>query len=627
MKKRLGSLIASLLVLSAACAEGETEEPKEESTTRALGTRVCARGPVVEGIDVSHYQSDNGRGKIDWQAVKDSGKVFAVAAIGDGTGRHAHDPTFEYNYSEIKRVGLIRGAYQFLRPDQDIVAQANIAVAAVGRLGPGDLPVTADIEVDWADHADFNRKLHQWVEIVEAGTGKRPMIYSNSRYWPNIGTSDFADYPFWHAEYTTASCPSTVPSEWSSWTFWQYRGGEYPSVPAGRCPGVVGDVDLDYFNGSYEELAAFAGVSGGPNVTDPRVFDWAFYVSAYPDVAQAYDGDFWGMVAHWRDHGVSEERIGAPGFSCRFYLRTYGDLSGLRGDCRAAIGHFLSNGMKEARIASPAFDPRYYMNRYQDLPDTFGPENFEAAMSHWVDNGINEHRVASPAFNHDYYLGIYKDLRDNLGNDAHAALRHFLMNGIAEGRSTSPVYDGSFYLNRWDDLANAFNGKSNAGELAINHWMTTGTQECRQASLAFDPRFYLDNYKDLKDAFRDNCTAARDHYLATLGPERRAGSPVFDPEYYLSRYEDVRTQFQDDPFKALIHWMEHGIPEGRQGSALFDPNYYLANNKDVADQAGPNKFRFAIEHYLVHGRYEGRRGAPPSEAFTVPGREGDVTRS
>src|SRR5438093_11822267 len=86
---------------------------------------------TLQGIDISHFN-----GAIDWGAVRRSGRAFAVAAIGDGLYQ---DPTFAGHWAAIKAAGLTRGAYQFFRAAVDPVVQADIVVAAVGKLGPGDL--------------------------------------------------------------------------------------------------------------------------------------------------------------------------------------------------------------------------------------------------------------------------------------------------------------------------------------------------------------------------------------------------------------------------------------------------------------------------------------------------------
>lgn len=216
---------------------------------------VCADGPVVEGIDVSQWQ-----GTIDWAKVRGAGKEFAIARIGDGLGS---DPTFQGHWAAIKGQGMVRGAYQFFRTGKDPLAQADIAVAAVGQLGPGDLPVTCDVEDPNSNvtPAVYTSLIHQWADRVEQGTGKRPMIYTGRYYWdPKVASNDFAGYPLWHAQYTNAACPN-INDRWSDWVFWQYNAEPYPPVPGGTCPGISGWVDLDHFNGTVDQLKAFAGIS------------------------------------------------------------------------------------------------------------------------------------------------------------------------------------------------------------------------------------------------------------------------------------------------------------------------------------------------------------------------------
>jgi len=230
---------------------------------------VCAKGATVEGIDVSVWQG----GSIDWNKVKASGRVFGIARISYGTG--TIDDTFPGNWSRMKAAGMIRGSYQWFRPAQDAKAQADIVISKVGKLGPGDLPVTADVEeTQGLSGAAITAALHVWMDRVEAGTGKRPIIYSGKYFWnDNVGTKDFASYPYWIPAYGP-TCPDlAIP--WSTWKFFQYT--DKASVP-----GISGGVDGDKFNGSLAELEAFAGiVTNAPpkgsldEVSCERVRGWA----------------------------------------------------------------------------------------------------------------------------------------------------------------------------------------------------------------------------------------------------------------------------------------------------------------------------------------------------------------
>jgi GH25 family lysozyme M1 (1,4-beta-N-acetylmuramidase) len=192
------------------------------------------------------------QGAIDWAAVKHAGRAFGIARISDGIGYV--DPTFLGNWNGMKAAGMIRGAYQFFEPSQNAIAQANLVVSRVGQLGPGDLPVMLDLEVTGGQSpATIAAKVRQWVDTVQSGTGKRPMIYTGAYFWDGfVGSHDFAGLPLVIAWYGT-HCPG-VPNAWQSWRFHQYSG-------SGSVAGVSGAVDLDVFNGSLAELHAFANAT------------------------------------------------------------------------------------------------------------------------------------------------------------------------------------------------------------------------------------------------------------------------------------------------------------------------------------------------------------------------------
>ncbi|MDO9019057.1 MAG: GH25 family lysozyme [Deltaproteobacteria bacterium] len=237
---RLAALTAALGACGAPAAE------VDRGVSEAM---VCGRGPTVEGIDVSQYQST-----VDWARVRAAGKRFAIARI-------LHWPTpdaqFDRNWREIRAHGLIRGAYIYFDPRVEVPAQADAVVRAVGRLGPGDLPVTLDIEQPppgLPPRTRYAAMVRELADRVEAGTGRRPMIYTGRHYWPkHVETTALRDHLLWHPQYTTTQpCPS-IADAWRDWGFWQYSS-------TGRVSGIEGRVDLDRFNGTYQELQQLAGV-------------------------------------------------------------------------------------------------------------------------------------------------------------------------------------------------------------------------------------------------------------------------------------------------------------------------------------------------------------------------------
>ncbi len=199
----------------------------------------------ISGIDVSYYQGD-----IDWQSVKDAGTVFAFARATYGTTKV--DPKFSTYWPAIKNVQLIRGAYHFYIASEDPVEQANLFLSTVGTLSSGDLPPTLDLESGSGTSSSLVSDVQTWLNIVEQKLGRTPIIYTGPSYWNDNMNSDFGKYTLWVAEYGV-STPKSV-NGWSNWTFWQHS-------ESGSMNGIDGPVDLDYFNGSDNDLLAFAQTS------------------------------------------------------------------------------------------------------------------------------------------------------------------------------------------------------------------------------------------------------------------------------------------------------------------------------------------------------------------------------
>src|SRR5882724_3557746 len=193
--------------------------------------RTCAAGATTPGVDVSYYN-----GTIDWSRVANAGYKFAFICVLDGTT--FHDPKFASYWTGAKNAGLVRGAYQFFRPAQSVTAQADLMIAAVGTLGPSDLPPVIDVEITQSvSPATLAARIRTWVDRVKAGTGVDPIVYTGKYFWRDQvgGPTSFANNPLWIAQYTTL-CPD-LPAPWSNWTFWQ-------NSDAGTVPGISGHVDV-----------------------------------------------------------------------------------------------------------------------------------------------------------------------------------------------------------------------------------------------------------------------------------------------------------------------------------------------------------------------------------------------
>ena len=200
----------------------------------------------VEGIDVSEFSLN-----IDWKKVKNNNISFAIARSNDGVNHI--DRRFNDYWDAIKKAGIIRGAYFFFRPSQDILTQVKVFAQSVD-LEVGDLPPVVDIESipSWDDWclSDRLQKTDTCLKAVEKACGCKPIIYTGPSFWrEKMGdTSQFSDYDLWVAHYGTHS--PDIPGGWKVYTFHQYAGDLV------GFPGIDGDVDRNRFNGSLDRLQA-----------------------------------------------------------------------------------------------------------------------------------------------------------------------------------------------------------------------------------------------------------------------------------------------------------------------------------------------------------------------------------
>jgi lysozyme len=198
---------------------------------------------MLSGIDVSHHN-----GSVNWAKVKAAGVDFAFAKATEGT--HFTDSKFADNWQAMKVAGIIRGAYHYLRALQDATDQAHrfLQVAAIDA---GDLPPVLDIERTFntsASSAEFIQSAKTWLNVVRAQIGRTPIIYTAPSFWNRRMSDEFGEFPLWVANYEVNT--PTIPKGWNSWCFWQH-------TDKGQVNGVSGNVDLDKFNGTRDQLQAF----------------------------------------------------------------------------------------------------------------------------------------------------------------------------------------------------------------------------------------------------------------------------------------------------------------------------------------------------------------------------------
>lgn len=248
-------LLVGVFALGACGTDAITSTTDEAST-------VCGAGPTVNGMDVSYYDDS-----VDWARAKAAGIDFAFIRVTDGT--QYRDPKFGAYWDGAKAAGVIRGAYQFFRPAEDPIAQADLLLSLMGPLEVGDLPPVLDVEVSGSlPPSEVAANVHTWIDHVTERIGRAPIVYAGLYSWPELtGATDVTSSPLWLAQYTTAACPN-IPAPWTRWMFWQHSD-------TGQVDGVVSqELDLNVFDGTLEQLKAFAiGQPCGTIAADGGVID------------------------------------------------------------------------------------------------------------------------------------------------------------------------------------------------------------------------------------------------------------------------------------------------------------------------------------------------------------------
>ena len=197
----------------------------------------------VHGIDISHYQ-----GGIDWAELhknKDTDFPLRFIFMKATEGGDLADATFVQNFDSAKAYGFVRGAYHFFNPSSDARKQAEFFIRNV-QLKPGDLAPVLDVETKGKNKADLQRSVKTWLDVVEAHYGVKPILYTSYKFKENyLSDAAFDEYPYWIAHYYVDSVRYR-----GHWEFWQH-------TDIGEVPGIEGDVDLNVFNGTLQDLSNY----------------------------------------------------------------------------------------------------------------------------------------------------------------------------------------------------------------------------------------------------------------------------------------------------------------------------------------------------------------------------------
>ena len=226
--------------------------------------------PFVKGIDVSVYDP-----VMNWAKVREQGYRFVIirCSYGVDNQRTIKDTMFDSHWAGAKAAGFVRGAYHYLKANQDGKAQA-VEVLKIVKAGVGDLPYFLDLEEvnnESATNKQFMDNANAFLAHIKTETGRTPFVYSRASFLQEkVSQSNgkaptwAMNYKVWIAHWTYVYGETIKPIEaagWPPYTFWQYSGERDTLDGMFDERGNLVKVDFDVFKGTLDELFALAGAT------------------------------------------------------------------------------------------------------------------------------------------------------------------------------------------------------------------------------------------------------------------------------------------------------------------------------------------------------------------------------
>ena len=249
---------------------------------------------TYKGVDVSAWNGAN----LNWSKAKADGVKYAFIRCGGRylkTGNYFPDAYYEKNITNASKAEIKVGSYFYSEATTEAEAKAE-ANYVVKLLKPYkskiNMPVAWDMEdpgttggekTHWAkgnvSKAQVVKNYKAFAKIIK-DNGYTPMFYSYT-YWckshVNMDNLKALKYPFWLAEYTSASKPAAFHSIYGSarpYEFWQYTS-------SGKVSGFNSSVSVDMNRWYSNDLNKYATGSfkGKATVTVKPASDAAVDVS------------------------------------------------------------------------------------------------------------------------------------------------------------------------------------------------------------------------------------------------------------------------------------------------------------------------------------------------------------
>lgn len=196
----------------------------------------------VKGIDVSHHNPI-----LDWAEVKRQNIHFTYIKATEGITHE--DRNYSYNYKLAKDNNIKTGSYHFYNFGISGREQAKHFIR-IAKCQSGDLIPAIDVEHSPANPYSkdpvFIKSVIKELKVMENELyeyyGVHPIIYTNTDCYKLYINNSFPNNPIW-----ISSLNKEPNNEIKNWIIWQF-------THTGELDGIVGNLDLNYFRYSFEEL-------------------------------------------------------------------------------------------------------------------------------------------------------------------------------------------------------------------------------------------------------------------------------------------------------------------------------------------------------------------------------------
>jgi len=218
---------------------------------------------MLIGIDVSKWQVE-----MDWHKARSAGARFAfirAGSIDSVTGICYTDYQFLRN-AKIAPEYMPVGFYWYFRPQFDPIKQANYFCSLIRDIRRS-LPPVLDLETTGdMKPTDITNAASDFILQVYSRLNVWCLLYGRA-LWLNLHTipcSVFNQIDIWIARYIALSAPwadnHCIPRDFKNWRFWQFSAGGNGKGPTFGAKSK--SIDLDYFNGTQEDLNKYIGAPG-----------------------------------------------------------------------------------------------------------------------------------------------------------------------------------------------------------------------------------------------------------------------------------------------------------------------------------------------------------------------------